>query len=105
MKYFNDYPLRGHRKIDCLRWMRVHYYKEQQKVVTEKAAEKLANLLLKLEKPSESNYSLDSEAQKFSNEEVSIFSSLSLNQRNPNYKSVNKVKSRQKRYNEKKLNE
>ncbi len=85
--YFTKFPLKGFRKIEMLRWARVHGYKNMHVIVTETAAQKLANLLLNLEEPAE-NISLKTLAsfQKFSNDEKRIFIDLPLNQKNPNYK-------------------
>lgn len=49
--YFTKYPLKGERKISCLRWARVHAYKEQHVATTERAAIKLARLISTLKEP------------------------------------------------------
>jgi len=86
IQYFTKYPLKGNRRIDILRWARVHGYKNMQKVVTERAAEKLAKLISNLQEPALtesidlSQYSFD-----FSEEEKTIFINLPLNQLHLNY--------------------
>jgi hypothetical protein len=86
IQYFNKYPLRGYRKIDLLRWVRVHGYKNMHRVVTQKAAEKLATLIANLQ---ESDFSESSDLNEylldFSKEEKTIFIDLPLNQCNENY--------------------
>lgn len=86
--YFQKFPLKSNRKkIDYSRWVRVHFYKNMHRVATEAAAAKLARLVLSIEEPSfveiRENRNL---AFEFSNEEISIFFSLPLSQRHPNYK-------------------
>ncbi len=89
IKYFTLFPLKGIRKIDLLRWARVHAYKNRHVVTTEAAAEKLARLLFNLQEPSTEEFDLLSAANDFSDEEKTIFMNLPLNQRHPNYLSQN----------------
>jgi hypothetical protein len=49
--YFKRFPLKGMRRIDCLRWARVHAYKMRYVVLNEGAAKTLAGLLKKLQDP------------------------------------------------------
>lgn len=84
--YFTKFPLKGVRKIDCLRWARVYAYKTRHVATTERAAEKLARLVLALQEPS-TDLALNTFAHNFSDEENEIFSSLPLSQRNTNYQS------------------
>jgi hypothetical protein len=94
IKYFTQFPLKGIRKIDLLRWARVHAYKNMHVVTTEAAAEKLAKLLLNLQEPLIEEYDLLSVANDFSDEEKNIFINLPLNQRHQNYltKNLKKLK-------------
>jgi hypothetical protein len=48
VNYFNKFPLKGSRKIDYLRWVRVLRYKQENLCLTEKSAEKLAKLVCAL---------------------------------------------------------
>ena len=84
IKYFSKYPLKGVRKIDCLRWARVYGYNQQQRVISDKAAAKLARLVNSL---SESHClpCLEQYASFFSNEEIEIFNQASFNQRSLYY--------------------
>jgi hypothetical protein len=86
LQYFSKFPLKGARKIDCLRWARVHAYKTCHVVATETAAKKLARLLLTLQEPS-TDLPLNIFSQQFNKEETEIFNELPLGQRNPNYQS------------------
>ena len=82
LKYFAKFPLKGVRNIDLLRLARVHGYKNMQRVVTEKAAQRLANILLKLQEPNLNHFmDLVDFSTHFSNEEKLIFIDLPLNQR------------------------
>ena len=82
LKYFTKFPLKGAKNIDLLRLARVHGYKNMQRVVTEKAAERLANILLKLQDPDVNNsITMEDFSTHFSNEEKLIFVDLPLNQR------------------------
>lgn len=89
IRYFEKYPLRGSRHIDFLRWVRVHAYKKMKRVVSEKAAQKLATLLRNLEEPflqKSFDFSIEAETDKIlSQEEISIFIDLPLNQKHPKY--------------------
>lgn len=88
IQYFSRFPLKGSRKIDCLRWARVHAYKQYHVSITEKAAKKLAKLILSLQEPSNVNGldfpSLKELATNFSPEETEIFCSLTQNPPNLN---------------------
>nr|ALO21458.1 putative LAGLIDADG homing endonuclease [Lobochlamys culleus] len=81
IQYFTEFPLKGIRKIDLLRWVRVQAYKNMFVVVSEKAAEKLARLITNLQEPT-NGFTL---SQEFSKEEKAIFADCPLNQKNPNY--------------------
>lgn len=86
LKYFKKFPLKGHKNIDLLRLSRVHGYKSMQRVVTEKAAQRLATIISNLQDPTVDN-SIDFEdfSTNFSEEEKIIFLELPLNARHPNY--------------------
>jgi len=83
IQYFSQFPLKGIRKIDLLRWARVHAYKNMHMVATEAAGQKLARLLSNLQEPNV-EVPLSTYAQNFSEEEKKIFMDLPLNQRHPN---------------------
>jgi hypothetical protein len=89
IQYFQKYPLKGSRKMNFLRWVRVHAYKNMYKIVTEKAAQKLATLLMNLEEPFLQKYVSQSGEEKieqfFLEEEKVIFLDLPLNQKHPKY--------------------
>jgi hypothetical protein len=94
LQYFSKYPLKDTRNIDLLRLARVHGYKNMHRVVTEKAATKLARLLSNLQEPFSnptppdvqlSSTNLEDFSSDFSNEEKTIFMDLPLNQRHLNY--------------------
>ena len=53
IKYFSRFPLRGIRRIACLRWARVFGYKTQPRAASSVGAEKLARLLTNLQYPGE----------------------------------------------------
>ena len=78
--YFTKYPLKGERKISCLRWARVHAYKEQHVAATERAAIKLARLISTLKEPLV-EVPLSTFAQNFSKEEIKVFAELPLSAR------------------------
>lgn len=82
--YFSKFPLRGVRKIACLRWARVFGYNQQQRVLTEKAAAKLARLVESLTEP-EDLMCLKTFALEFSPDEKEIIESAPYNQRSPFY--------------------
>lgn len=84
IQYFTNFPLKGHKKIDYIRWVRVHHYKNMHVQITESAAQKLARLLLSIEEPNLKNF--NSETNKLSDAEISIFSNLPINQRHKDYK-------------------
>ena len=88
LNYFSKYPLRGCRKIDCLRLARVLGYKKRHVVLSDKAAKRLVRLLDSLEEPSMA-MPVNTFVNAFSPEEEKIFNELPLNQRNPNYKQSN----------------
>ena len=77
IQYFHKYPLKSIRKIDMLRWARVHAYKNMHVVATEAAAEKLARLIKNLQEPLDGLIVTD-----FSEEEKQIFVNLPLSQKN-----------------------
>jgi hypothetical protein len=89
IQYFQKHPLKSSQKIDFLRWVRVHAYKNMHIVVTEKAAQKLATLLMNLEEPFLQKYvdqnGVEKPEQFFSEEEKVIFFELPLNQKHPKY--------------------
>jgi hypothetical protein len=85
INYFTAFPLQGVRKIDCLRWARVHGYKLRHVILTERAAKRLARLIYSLEEP-------NGFSQQFLAEEEEILKNLPLNQRNSNYVSRKKTK-------------
>jgi len=79
IQYFSRFPLRGSRKVDCLRWARVHAYKQCHVSITEKAAKKLAKLILSLQEPNDGGLpTLKQLATNFSPEETEILCSLTL---------------------------
>jgi len=82
IQYFSRFPLRGSRKIDCLRWARVHAYKQCHVSMTEKAAKKLAKLILSLREPNHGLGfpTLKQLATNFSPEEAEILCSFPQNQ-------------------------
>jgi len=82
LNYFSKFPLRGCKKIDCLRLARVYGYKKRHVVLSDKAAKRLVRLLHSLEEPT-TNMTLNEFADAFSQEEETIFKELPLNQRNP----------------------
>lgn len=84
INYFSKFQLRGIRKIDSLRWARVHGYKNLRRVLTEKAALKLANLVLNLNEPL-TDINLKNFSTNFSNSEITIFESCKLNRKHPDY--------------------
>ena len=53
VQYFSSFPLKGIRRIDCLRWARVFAYKMQKRSSNLVGAEKLARLLENLQDPGE----------------------------------------------------
>ena len=77
ISYFQKFPLKSNRKIDYFRWVRVHAYKNMHIVATEKAAAKLARLVLSLEEPLfiESAENLNSTVR-LSDEEISTTRNL-----------------------------
>jgi hypothetical protein len=55
ISYFNKFPFLGEKKIDFLRWQRVHGYHERGEKLSEKSAKKLQQLILKLDESVNSN--------------------------------------------------
>jgi hypothetical protein len=80
--YFTRFPLKGNRRIDCLRWARVHGYKIRYVVLNEGAGETLAGLLRKLQYPGEAT-PLSKIAVDFSFDEKELFNNLPLNKKSP----------------------
>jgi hypothetical protein len=80
--YFTRFPLKGKRRIDCLRWARVHGYKIRYVVLNEGAGETLTGLLKKLQDPGETT-PLSKIAVDFSFDEKELFNNLPLNKKSP----------------------
>jgi hypothetical protein len=77
LNYFTKFPLKGSKNIDLLRFARIHGYKQMQRVVTEKAAERLAKLILSLQDPNYSNsIDLETFSTAFSEKEKNAFINL-----------------------------
>jgi hypothetical protein len=49
INYFNEFPFQGIKKIDFLRWQRIHGYQQRGEKLTDKSAKKLHKLLLNLD--------------------------------------------------------
>jgi hypothetical protein len=81
--YFSRFPLKGQRRIDVLRWARVHGYKTRGVSLNEGAAKTLSGLLEKLQDPGDTTRLVDV-TNNFSAEENQLFTTLPLNNKNPN---------------------
>jgi hypothetical protein len=85
LQYFQKFPLKTSRKIDYCRWVRVYSYKNMHVVLTDKAAEKLARLVLSIQEPFFGEFEGLDSVFFLSEEEISIFESLPKSQRHPMY--------------------
>jgi hypothetical protein len=79
-QYFEKFPLKTKRKIDYSRWVRVHSYKNMHVVLTDKAAIKLARLVLNIEEPFFGEFENSNSVFFLSEEEISIFENLPKSQ-------------------------
>lgn len=80
LQYFEKFPLKTKRKIDYSRWVRVHSYKNMHVVLTDKAAIKLARLVLNIEEPFFGEFENSNSVFFLSEEEISIFENLPKSQ-------------------------
>lgn len=51
LAYFNKFPFLSQKKIDFLRWERIHGYQQRGERLSEKSAKKLQQLILELDEP------------------------------------------------------